>query len=252
MADRATQLGSNLSIHTQLLAAADATQRAWSASRALTRAWDTLSTGADRYGRTTLVAAELGDLALRAGRLAYSSPQWTPACGEASPVRDPGNPAATAADLTAVVAALHHTADAESLAAAADYEAVHTAADDARLYVATRLLSEDYGIPLHYSPAPASRIHALLGNYDDVNAAFGELLKAASGLARACPAQSAVLSAAGLPSLRRPRCRTQAKRRMWACRASCGSTVQIVTGGIRQHRSHLRCPTRPSTASLSR
>jgi len=44
-----------------------------------------------RAAGLTPVAAEIGDLALRAGRLAYRNPQWTPACSHASLTRDPAD-----------------------------------------------------------------------------------------------------------------------------------------------------------------
>jgi hypothetical protein len=48
----------------------------------VTCAWDTITTS--RHPTLTPVAAEIGDLVLWTGRLAYNSPDWTPAVGRRS------------------------------------------------------------------------------------------------------------------------------------------------------------------------
>src|SRR5260370_1261487 len=68
-------------------------------SRAPPRHWDTISTGAHHGRDISPVAAEVEDLVLRTGRLAYDNPRWTPDRADASPARDPAHLAATVSDL---------------------------------------------------------------------------------------------------------------------------------------------------------
>jgi hypothetical protein len=111
------------------------------------------------------VAAELDDLVLRTGRLAYRNPAWTPRSADASAIRDPAGLAGTSTDLTAVVAAVHHAADAVGFVAIHDGRSVLAAAGDCRLYLPTRLLPEDFDIPSPYWTAPAEHKNGLLGAY---------------------------------------------------------------------------------------
>jgi hypothetical protein len=127
--------------------------QAWKAWRAVTDQWDILTTGHPRGARPTPVATEIGDLALRTGRLAYRNPHWTPAYGNASLIRDPAGLAQSPGDVINALAAVHHAADAISRIAAADHAAVLDAAGN-RLYVPTRRLPENYDIPHPYAPAP--------------------------------------------------------------------------------------------------
>ena len=151
------------SIHAELAASADALGRAWPAWRSIVRHWDTVSTGIHQGRDISPVAAELGDLVLRTGRLAYRNPRWTPACADASPARDPSDLADTARDITAVLAAVHQAADAISRAADQDAQAVRRAAADHQLYMPTRLLPDHYDIPQRYtrvSPPMAAELLA--------------------------------------------------------------------------------------------
>ncbi len=91
LAERAGQLGLEPVVGAQLATAAGHMSRSWTAWRAVTGQWDIVTTGAFRGVGVTPVAAEIGDLALRAGRLAYSNPHWTPACADASLTRDPAD-----------------------------------------------------------------------------------------------------------------------------------------------------------------
>ncbi len=84
LADRATQLGLDTAPSAQMRAAAEALNRCWPAWRAVAHHWDTVSTSMHRRAGPTPVAAEIGDLALRTGRLAYNHPDWTPAFRRAS------------------------------------------------------------------------------------------------------------------------------------------------------------------------
>jgi hypothetical protein len=82
LTDRSLSLGATLAVTTALHDAVDASAHASAAWRAVTCAWDTITTS--RHPTLTPVAAEIGDLVLWTGRLAYNSPDWTPAVGRRS------------------------------------------------------------------------------------------------------------------------------------------------------------------------
>jgi hypothetical protein len=165
LADRASQLGLHPLLATQLRAAAGQMTPAWTAWRAVAGHWDILTTGTYRGAGLTPVAADIGDLALRAGRLVYRNPNWTPARADASPLRDPADLAPTPADLLTVLAAVHHAADAASRIATSDQHAATTAAAQTRLYIPVRLLPDKYDIPHPYAFAPRKYTDALLAAY---------------------------------------------------------------------------------------
>jgi hypothetical protein len=164
LAKRAVKLGVDPAVPRGLAAAADASAQACAAWRAVTRQWDVISTGTAPTAISP-VAAELDDLVLRTGRLAYRNPGWTPRATDASAVRDPAGLAGTSTDLAAVVAAVHHAADAVGFVAIHDGRSVLAAAGDCRLYLPTRLLPEDFDIPGPYWTAPAEHKNELLGAY---------------------------------------------------------------------------------------
>ena len=120
---------------------------ACTAWRAFTGEWDLLSTGIRRRAGISPVAAEIDDLVLRIGQLAYRNPGWTPACGDARLARNPGDLAPDADTLPAVLAAVHHATDTLTHIAVTDQRCVRQAAGDHRLYIPTRLLPDDYDIP---------------------------------------------------------------------------------------------------------
>ena len=185
-----------LSIHAQLASSADALGRAWPAWRSIVRHWDTVSTGIHQGQDVSPVAAEFGDLALRTGRLAYRNPRWTPACADASPARDPSDLAGTARDIAAVLAAVHHAADAISRAADQDAQAVRQAAADHRLYMPTRLLPDYYDIPQRYTRVSPTLAGELLSAYDTVTTASVHAVEALDKLAVITDAPSSMLAAA--------------------------------------------------------
>jgi hypothetical protein len=169
---------------------------AWKAWRTVAAQWDVLTTGSPRGTGMTPVAAEIGDLALCAGRLAYRNPHWTPARRDAAQVRDPADLAQTPGDLITVLAAVHHAADAISRTAAADQQAVITAVADDRVYVPVRLLSDKYDIPHPYTPAPRAYTEALAAAYDSTAEAATRATAALDDLATGLNAPSALLAAA--------------------------------------------------------
>ncbi len=164
------------------------------------RQWDTVSTGIHHGRDISPVAAELQDLVLRTGRLAYRKPNWTPACADASLTRDPADLAATARDLRDVLAAVHHAIDAISRVAACDTDAVRDAANGNRLYLPTRLLPEHYDISCRYAPAPAAHAAELLRCYDTAATATRRAAAALDQLALSTGSPSSTLALARLSS----------------------------------------------------
>lgn len=195
MEERATTLGTEPAVRTQLNQAADAIRQAWHARRVLASEWDILTTGTHKAKAISPVTAELGDLVLRTGRLAYANPRWTPASGTATP-RDPASLAPARRDLGAILAAVHHAADALARIAVEDRAAVGTAATDGRLYLPTRLMPAECDIPRRYTPAPRSRTGTLLALYEHVIAADTRAVAALDTLAESLGSPSELLAAA--------------------------------------------------------
>jgi hypothetical protein len=147
LAERARQLDLSRAIRAQLASAADTLSQAWPAFRTITRHWDTISTGAHHDRDISPVAAEVEDLVLRTGRLAYDNPHWTPDRADASPARGPADLAATVSYVRVALGAVHHAIDAISCIAGCETDAVRDAESGRRLYLPTHLLPENYDIP---------------------------------------------------------------------------------------------------------
>jgi hypothetical protein len=194
LADRTGQLGLDPSLRAQLSNAADSMRQAWQSWRAVTDQWDILSTGIPCGSRLTPVAAEIQDLVLQTGRLAYSNPQWTPATTDANLRRTPQNLADSAADIVTVLSAIHHTADATMRIATEDHKAVLAAAGDNRLYVPVRLLSDKYDIPHPYTPAPPAHLSALTTAYNSAVEATTRATAALDDVATAVNTPSSILT----------------------------------------------------------
>ncbi len=158
--------------------------------------WDTITTGTHRGLALTPAAAELTDLVLRTGRLAYRNPRWTPAHSSTSPIRDPADLAHSPADIVTVLDAVHHATDAIHQIAATDHQAVLAAAAASRLYVPTRLLPDKYDIPHPYTCAPRAHADALLAAYDTAIEATTRITAALDDLATAVNSPSSLLAAA--------------------------------------------------------
>lgn len=178
--------------------AADHTARARHAWLAAARSWDELTT--DSQGRLSQVAADAGNLASWTGRLAYADPQWTPARGPVHALREPASLAADPAAFTNVVAAVHYSADTLHRIATASQDQVLAAAGAGRLYVPVR---PGPGLELGFSrrsrqftPAPGSRVEAVLAAYARSAEASQTVVHTAGRLAEATGAPSRVLTAA--------------------------------------------------------
>ncbi|HEY5361483.1 MAG TPA: hypothetical protein VIJ82_27985 [Streptosporangiaceae bacterium] len=195
LAERASQIGAEPALRAQIGSAAAAAQRAWPAWRAVTHHWDIITTATRPDTILTPVAAEISDLILRAGRLAFASPRWTPASADAGHVRDPADLALAAGDITTITAAIHHAADAITLIAATDRQAVREAAHGSRLYIPTRLRSETCDTPYRYTHSPASWTWELLASYDTATQAATTLTAELDELAVLTSAPSQILAA---------------------------------------------------------
>jgi hypothetical protein len=216
LAQRARQLSFDAAIQAQLRTAAMVMNGVWPAWYKVAGQWDIITTGRHPPGRLTPVAAELGELALRTGRLARRDPHWTPARTGLGLIRDPATLAPARGDILAVIAAVHHGADAIARIAAEDRQAVRQAAADGRLYIPTGLLPAKDQVPYQHAPIRWPRARRLLATYaaaieatdrtigilDDLSATMGTTSRSMSQ-ARALPAQPIrnTLTAPHLPAL---------------------------------------------------
>ena len=210
LATRAQHLTASPALVTRLSVAADATGQAWPAWQAAARSLDIAKTGNSEA--ISPIAAELADLVLWIGRLTYDRPGWTPARAQASPLRDPADLAPAPAGITAVLAAVHHAADAVTRIVPQDRDAVRLAAAEQRLHVRTRLLPEDYDVPYHYAPIPPSLLDELVIPYDTAIEATHRAIAALDSLAITIDSPTTAL-AAGRSSRRAPEPRPDRRRR---------------------------------------
>ena len=170
-------------------------RHAWLAAA---RSWDDLTT--ESQGQLSEAAVEAGNLALWTGRLAYADPQWTPARGPVHALREPDSLAADPATFASVVSAVHYSADTLHRVAAASHDQVLAAAGAGRLYAPVR---PGPGLEYRFSrrsrqftPAPGSRVEAVLATYARSAEASQAAVHAAGWLAEATGAPSRVLAAA--------------------------------------------------------
>ena len=196
LVQRAADLGAGSAIEERLSAAASAVNQAWTAWRTLTDAWGLMSTNADQAVGVSPVAADISDLALRMGRLAYQNPGWTPACGSTRITRSPAALAPAVGELLTVLAAVHNATDAITRIAAQDQHAVQAAATGRHLYMPTRLVPSRNTTPHPYSPAPSVRVNALLADYAHAASACASATTAVDDLALTAGAPSRPLALA--------------------------------------------------------
>ena len=168
LTQRARQLSFDAALQAQLRTAAMVMNGVWPAWYKVAREWDIITTGRHPPGSLTPVAAEIGELALRTGRLARRDPHWTPARTGLGLIRDPATLAPTRGDVPAVIAAVHHAADAIARIADEDRLAVRQAAFDGRLYVPAGLLPARDQIPYQHAPIGWPRARRLLATYTAV------------------------------------------------------------------------------------
>jgi hypothetical protein len=202
LARRAGRVGHHPGVVERLQEAAEAMQGAWPAWRAVVTAWGQMTT--ETTGGRSRAVAEIGDLVVRLGRLAWDDPAWTPGRTRVATLRTPEHLAPSGADINAVAAAVHHTWDALVKIGSADLVIVQAAADagrglsvdSGRLYVPTRSQPEEYDVPYRFGPAPASRIIALLDSYQAAIDASRAAARALDAAAVALDLPSRLLAAA--------------------------------------------------------
>lgn len=132
--------------------------------RDVASAWGDLCT--ETRGRTAPEMADLGDLVLRVGRLAYTDPGWGPSQGRRSAqLRDPADLVPNAGRAGTLVDALRHASAALARLAAATLHDVDAAHAAGRFYVPTRTLSARYDVTYQYWHAPPRPVEAVLSAY---------------------------------------------------------------------------------------
>ena len=147
-----------------LRVAAEGTAAASIRWRAAASAWGDLCT--ETRGRTAPGMADLGDLVLRVGRLAYTDPGWTPSQGRRSAqLRGPADLVSNAGEASILAGALRHASVALARLAAATLQDVSAAHAAGRFYVPTRTLSARYDVTYPYWHAPSRPIEAVLSGY---------------------------------------------------------------------------------------
>jgi hypothetical protein len=164
LSEPSAQLTTTPAATAALRQAADATCQAQAAWRAVAHAWDTFTTGPG--AQLTLVAGEISDLVLWAGRLAYQNPAWTPARGQASPRRTAVDFSEKPGGITGALAAVSDISGVLAQIAAHDRESVRAAAAKDALFVPTRLLPGGHDLPYRYVPALPAMTDTLLATYD--------------------------------------------------------------------------------------
>ena len=196
LTQRVPQLAIGQPAEQALQAAVTATARAWSRWRVVTHLWDSASTGNTPGAGPTPVAAEIGDLALRAGRLAYRNPAWTPACARSSATRSPADLAPDRGSFAAVVAAVHTATDAITRIAIQDRQAVRAAAHERRICTPVLPLPPMNNGYRRYRRAEPARALAILASYDTAIELTSHAAAALDDLALAVHAPTTVLALA--------------------------------------------------------
>jgi len=188
-------------IRTAFASAAEAADSARAKWLSIAGAWDSITT--DTHGYRSPAAAEAAALALWTGRLAYSSPDWTPALGPQHAPRPAAGLAKDLEQLGRVVEALHQASQTLAVVAEAERTQVRTASLHGRLIVPTRSLPDSFDVPYRFAPAPGIRTGPLLSSYDQALAASehatGALTRVAAEIH--APVRTARLRPARVPSV---------------------------------------------------
>ena len=162
--------------------------------RTVVASWEQITT--ETSGLTGLGVADMSDLAVRLGRLAFGDPDWVPGRARQAPLREGADLLADTSQVTMVVTALHHAAEATACLAAADAGAVEMAVRGGRLYVPTRSLPARYDVPYRYAKATPDSTRDLMGAYQAAVGAAARALTALDNVAVAVDAPSRILVAA--------------------------------------------------------
>ncbi len=181
-------------IRQQCLDGAAAAAQARESWLAAAYALDDITT--DTRGYLSPVAAEMNDLALWTGRLAFANPQWTPAAGPRHPARPPASLAAEPEDLQRVVATVHYASDTLTSLTQANRNQIRAAARASRILVPTRTLPASVDIPYAFAPAPGPRVASVMARFRDAATASSQATQQVAVVADAVHAPSHVFTAA--------------------------------------------------------
>ncbi len=193
LADSAVQHGSP-EVSAALLEASAASAHARGTWLQTARAWENITT--ETGGLFSPASAEVADLALWTGRLAFADPGWTLAQGPIQPVRSPESLAPEPGDVPAAVAAVHQASDTLTQLASADQAQANLAARATWFRSPTRSLPEWIDNPHPYGRTPSDWVSKLFGAYRDAGAASAQATTAIAAIAEAVRAPSRTLAAA--------------------------------------------------------
>jgi len=157
-------------------------------------AWDIVTT--DAQGRVSPIVPDVSDMLVRAGRLAFANPAWTPRFAHRAPPRDPGDLVADGPALVAVITAAHHAVDGLAQAADSDVQAIFGAARGGRLYQSPLTLPGWEKALERYVPAGQQAVDRLLDSYQATARAARRAATVLDAVARAAGAPSVYLSMA--------------------------------------------------------
>lgn len=157
-------------------------------------AWDTVTT--DSQGRVSPVVPDVSDMIIRAGRLAFANPAWTPRPVHRAPPRAPADLITDGPALVAVITAAHHAIDGLAHCADSDVRAIFGAARGGRVYQSRLTLPGWEKARDRYVPATREAVDRLLGSYQDTVRAARRAATALDVVARGADAPSVYLAMA--------------------------------------------------------
>jgi hypothetical protein len=175
-----------------LMAVSDAADRARNTWLQVAEAWDHITT--ETRGVMDQTATEAAALALWTGRLAYASPDWTPALGPRHELRSLAELADSPEQVRHLIDAVHHSFHTLTEVAEAELNQARTAGTTGRLVVPTRSLPEDFDVPYRFAPAPATQCEPLLSSYQLAHQASREGTDAVAEVAAEIGGPSHILS----------------------------------------------------------
>jgi hypothetical protein len=178
----------------QLGAAAEAMARACARWREAAAAWNGMTT--ETAGLIGPGVADPGDIVMRAGRLAFTDPQWAPDRARRTALRDQDQLAPDARQARAIAGAIHQAADALAHMADADLRAVGAAVHAERLYMRTRDLPAEYDVPYRYGHATPADTRDLVQAYQAAATAAAAAAAALDEAAITLNTPSQILAAA--------------------------------------------------------
>jgi hypothetical protein len=194
LATRADQLSPRGVLSWQLGRAKEQAAAAWPRHRGTNYLWDRYTTGPTASAPMTPVTAEVSDLVLRIGRLAYHHPGWAPGIAGRAPGRKPDWLAPALSDIRSIATALHHAADAITIIAAADRQAIEQALLAGRIYMPCPAPDGTRDLLYPYMPCSAPLARDLLTAYNNAVRSATSLTKALDNLAVSAALPSATLA----------------------------------------------------------